>query len=404
MPSSHHKKNSPAITLVILVFIAFIALGLPDGLLGVAWPSIRASFGIPLDALGMLLFATMIGYLSSSFLSGKIVARLGIGRVLALSCGVTGCALLGYTLVPAWWMMSLLGIASGLGAGAIDAGLNTYVASHFKERVMQWLHACYGIGVTLGPLIMTAGLTYFHNWRLGYTIVGSAQLVLGLTFAFSLDKWNGQNKNPTEDAPKRLSDYDTSLLETLRQPMVWLSILIFFIYSGTEANLSVWVYSLLTESRGILPAVAGLMTGSYWIMFTLGRVLAGVYSKRISLRALLFGSMFAALVGGLMLLADISDAVSVIGVGLVGLAIAPIFPGLVSDTSSRVQPRFAANAIGIQLAGAGLGAASLPSLIGILAERFSLEVIPVVLVITCVVLIGLFALSIIARSSTQHSK
>jgi fucose permease len=404
MRSTLKTKESTTIGLVIIVFIAFISLGLPDGLLGVAWPSIRAGFGIPLDAMGMLLFASMVGYLSSSFLSGKIVARLGIGRVLAISCGVTGLALIGYTLVPAWWMMSLLGIASGLGAGAIDAGLNTYVASHFKERVMQWLHACYGIGVTLGPLIMTAGLNYFRNWRLGYVVVGAAQLILALSFTFSLDKWNTQKDTRAEDAPKRLTDYDTSLLETLRQPMVWLSILLFFVYTGAEAALGVWVYSLLTESRGILPAVAGLLTGSYWIMFTFGRVLAGLYSKRISLHTLLYGSMFTALAGALLLLLDLSNPVSVIGVGLVGFAIAPIFPGLVSDTSSRVQPRFAANTIGMQLAGAGLGAASLPSLIGVLAENISLEVIPVVLVITFAVLLGLFALSVIARRVHQYSE
>ena len=136
------------IALIALAFVAFIALGMPDGVLGVAWPSIRADFAIPLDLMGVLLLAAVSGYLVSSFSSGHLIARLGVGFVLAASCALTGIGLIGYTLVPAWWMMVLLGSVAGLGAGAIDAGLNTYAATHFSERVMQWLHASYGIGVT----------------------------------------------------------------------------------------------------------------------------------------------------------------------------------------------------------------------------------------------------------------
>ncbi len=145
----------PKISLVILAFIAFIALGMPDGLLGVAWPSIRTSFSVPLDAIGMFLPVTVAGYLTSSFLSGPLISRWGIGKVLTASCALTGLALVGYTLVPVWWMMVMLGILAGLGAGAIDAGINSYVAAHFGEGLMQWLHASYGIGITLGPIIMT---------------------------------------------------------------------------------------------------------------------------------------------------------------------------------------------------------------------------------------------------------
>ncbi|HNM36518.1 MAG TPA: MFS transporter [Anaerolineales bacterium] len=136
-------KQYPKIGLVILSFVAFVGLGMPDGLLGVAWPSIRSGFSIPLDALGMFLTALVIGYMTSSFFSGPVVTRLGVGKVLAISCALTGIALFGYTLVPVWWMMVLLGSVAGLGAGAIDAGLNTYVAAHFSEGLMQWLHASW---------------------------------------------------------------------------------------------------------------------------------------------------------------------------------------------------------------------------------------------------------------------
>ncbi|HQG44150.1 MAG TPA: hypothetical protein PLG50_00655, partial [bacterium] len=144
--------------LVLLAFAAFIALGMPDGVLGVAWPSVRSGFGLPLDAVGLLIAASTAGYLTASFASGLLVARLEIGLLLAASCALTGAGLIGYTLVPAWWMMVLLGIAAGLGAGAIDAGLNTYAATHFSAGLMQWLHASYGVGAALGPVTMTAAL------------------------------------------------------------------------------------------------------------------------------------------------------------------------------------------------------------------------------------------------------
>src|SRR5512137_2097508 len=170
--------SKPKAGLIALAFIAFIALGMPDGLMGVAWPSIRASFSLPLDALGWLLFAAVSGYLTSSFSSGPLITRFGVGKILTVSCALTGAGLIGYTLVPAWWMMVLLGVVAGLGAGAIDAGLNTYVAAHFGAGLMQWLHASYGIGVTLGPIIMTTALAVLNSWRAGYRVVGGFQLAL----------------------------------------------------------------------------------------------------------------------------------------------------------------------------------------------------------------------------------
>ena len=175
--------------LILLAFIAFIALGMPDGLNGVAWPSIRTSFSLPLDALGMLLFAGVAGYLVSSSSSGFMIARIGVGKVLAISCALTGAGLIGYTLVPAWWMMVVLGVVAGLGAGAIDAGLNTYVAANFGAGIMQWLHASYGVGITLGPIIMTFALTSLSSWRAGYAVVGIIQLILAAVFVATLPLW-----------------------------------------------------------------------------------------------------------------------------------------------------------------------------------------------------------------------
>lgn len=388
------NKYKSRLGLILLIYIAFISLGLPDGLLGVAWPSIRASFGIPLDSLGMLLVAGTTGYLTSSFASGRLIARLGVGRVLAASCAATGVALISYTLVPSWWMMVTFGILVGLGAGAIDAGLNTYVAAHFGEGLMQWLHASYGIGVTLGPIIMTVALNVFSKWRLGYAVVGTAQIVLAAAFVVTLPMWQRKDDPVVGGQPeRRLTDYKTSMPETLRRPAVWLSLLMFFLYTGAEATLGSWTYSLLTESRGIAPQVAGLWAGSYWATFTIGRIAAGLYAKRVGAHTLVRGSLLAALAGAVLLLWNPFPTASVLGVAIIGLAIAPIFPGMVSGTSDRVGIRYAANTIGMQIGAAGIGAAAIPGLAGVLARRASLEIIPVCLVIIIAVLFGLHNLS-----------
>lgn len=387
-------KHYPKLGLVLLAYIAFVALGMPDGLLGVAWPSIRASFTIPIDAVGLLLSASVAGYLTSSFLSGPLITRFGVGSVLAASCALTGAGLIGYAIVPFWWMMVLLGVAAGMGAGAIDAGLNAYVAAHFGEGLMQWLHASYGIGVTLGPIIMTIALTSFNSWQVGYSVVGGFQLILAASFVLTLSVWNQKEAALTNAEPRRLTDYRTPMSETLRQPRVWLSVLLFLLYTGAEVSLGTWVYSLLIESRGIQPQVAGLWAGSYWATFTVGRVAAGLYAKRVGVDRLVQGGLTSALLGALLLWWNPIDAANLLAVALIGFAIAPIFPALMSGTSRRVGVHFAANTIGMQMAAAGLGTALIPSLVGVLAGRLSLEVIPICLAGLFIGLLGLYTLAV----------
>lgn len=395
-------RHYPKIGLVILAFVAFISLGMPDGLLGVAWPSIRSSFSIPIDALGTLLPFTIAGYLTSSFLSGSLISRWGIGRVLAMSCAITGLGLIGYTLVPAWWMMVLLGVFAGLGAGAIDAGLNTYVAANFGEGLMQWLHASYGIGVTLGPIIMTIALTTLNSWRLGYRLVGSFQVLLAISFVFTITMWNQSKSLVATDEPKLLTDYKTPLRISLQELSVWLSMLLFFVYVGVEVSLGTWTYSLLTESRGINPSVAGYFAGSYWATFTIGRVIAGLYAKRLGVNLLVQGSVITALFGALLLVWNPIGWVNLLAVALIGFAIAPIFPALMSGTSRRVDPNHAANTIGLQITASGLGTAIIPGFLGVLARHISLEAIPLCIAIAFLVLLALYRLSMHSIITTKE--
>ena len=383
-------KKKTAIGLAALSFIAFISLGLPDGLLGVAWPGIRGHFNLSVDAIGLLLIFGTGGYTLSSFFSGVLVRKLGIGGLLSISCGATGATLLIYAVTPVWWLFVVAATLGGLGAGAIDAGINTYVAQNHGERMMQWLHASFGVGTTLGPVIMTLGISLTSRWQIGYLLVAGAQVILAVIFLITKGKW--KNVSVVSEQEHHTKG-EASLAETLKKLSALLSMLMFFIYTGVELGLGIWAYTLLTESRGIDPQVAGFITGSYWATFTLGRILAGWYTKKLTVQKLIYISIFFALVGTALVLVDVSSWVTILGIALTGFSIAPIFPGLVSDTLKRVGRRHEANTIGMQIAAAGLGAAVIPSLAGVFARFYGLEVIPLYL-LTALVLLGLsFAFS-----------
>ncbi|RIK25304.1 MAG: MFS transporter [Chloroflexi bacterium] len=386
-------RQVPSLGIILLAYVAFIALGLPDGLIGVGWPSIRADFSIPLDAIGLFLAAFVAGYMISSFLSGGLLARMGVGRMLAASCFLTGTALIGYTLVPQWGMMVALGVFAGLGAGAIDAGLNTYVAAHFGEGLMQWLHASWGIGVTIGPILMTFGLTTLHTWRFGYRAVGVFQIALAACFVLTLAMWNNNRSSASSETKARLTDYQTPMRETLMQPRVWLSVLLFFLYVGAEGGLGTWTYTLLTESRAVDPALAGFFAGSYWFTFTIGRIVAGLVANRMGVDRLVLGGLVGALLGAGLLIWNPSELANVAAVAIIGLAIAPIFPGMMSGTRVRVGDRHTANTIGMQMTATGFGTAVIPSLMGVLARQATLEVIPVCLLAVYAGLLGVYLLA-----------
>lgn len=383
-----YKKS--ALGVIIISFIAFISLGLPDGLIGVAWPGIRSHFNLPLDALGLVLVFGTAGYMLSSFFSGIVVRKLGIGGLLSVSCGATASALLVYSITPFWWIFVISATLGGLGAGAIDAGLNTYVAQNHSERMMQWLHASFGIGVTSGPVIMTLGITLTSRWQTGYFVVAAAQGLLALTFFLTRSMWSSAEEKSSE---QEHSKNGAPFSQTLKKTGALLSMLMFFIYVGVELGIGHWAYSLLTESRGVKPGVAGIITGSYWALFTAGRFLAGWYSRKIDVSRLLYFSMFLAIAGVGLIMINAGQIVTIIGIGLTGFAVAPIFPGLVSDTKNRVGIRHQANTIGMQIAAAGLGGAVVPSIAGVLARFFTLEVIPLYVLAALLLLLLSFFLS-----------
>jgi fucose permease len=403
MVSTTNNLSRVQVNLLALAYIAFVTLGLPASLMGVAWPTLRTEFSLPLDALGLLLISSTVGYVISSFTIARLISRFGIGSLLIFSSLLSAVAFIGYTIAPSWTVIIVMGAVGGFGSGVMDAGLNTYLAAEYKESEMQWLHASFGIGATLSPLIMTASLVLFASWRPAYIFVGTLMVIMAACFFLTLPVWKrskllsiraieSKGAQPG-DAERGLMDYHTSLWQTLLRVVTWVSILMFLLYVGAELTLGNWTYTLFTEGRGVSPQLAGLWAGGFWATFTIGRVLAGLYAHRIRLNTLITGALVLALVGAILFWWNPIALAGVAGVFIVGFAIAPIFPGLVSSTSQRVGPRHAGNTIGIQISASGLGGALLPSLAGLLAERISLEAIPVILFVSLLGLLSLYLLS-----------
>ena len=317
------QRRKSAVVLIGLAYLAFVSLGLPDGLIGVAWPSIRVYFNLPLDALGSLLVMFTIGYLVSSFSSGWLLSVMSVGALLALSCLATAVSLIGYAIAPAWLMIVLLAVVLGLGAGAIDAGLNTFAATQFSARMVNWLHACYGAGAAAGPVIMTSVLAADHPWQRGYAVVGAWQLALAFCFLVTRRWWPVVS---TKAAAPTVKVTRASNINTLKLPAVWLSVAVFFVYTGIEAAAGTWAYSLFTEARGVSMMTAGAWVSVYWGGLTAGRLLSGVVAGFVPAHRLVRWSIIGIALGAGLIWSNAPSHLSFFGLGLMGLASAPVFP------------------------------------------------------------------------------
>ena len=383
-----------SLLLVGLAYLSFVSLGLPDGLNGVAWPSIRAYFHLPIDAVGWLLLMFTAGYLVSSFSSGRLLALMSIGTLLALSCLATGVSLIGYALAPAWPVMVALGSVAGFGAGAIDAGLNTFAATQFSARMVNWLHACYGIGAATGPVIMTSVLARHHAWQRGYLIVGGWQLLLAFCFGLTRKQWATTGASSALNGSSSIAVARASNLRTLKLPVVRLSIAVFFVYTGIEAAAGIWAYTLFTESRAVSLMTAGMWLSVYWGSLTVGRLLSGLVIEHISIHRLLRVCLVSIALGATLIWLGGASFLSGAGLGLMGLASAPIFPSMISATPLRLGEEHIANGVGFQIAAAVLGQSLVPAIVGVLAGRFGLEVIaPALLGAACLLLVLFEALT-----------
>lgn len=391
------------LALLLLSYFAFISLGLPDAIDGVAWPAVRETFDQPIGQLGWLGVTGMIGYVSTGFFAGWLTARIGIGRLLLASSFSIVCAQLGYALAPNWATMVAIGLLSGIGAGAIDSAINAFAAHRFSHRVMNWIHACYGIGATLGPMLMTLVLAMNWSWRIGYGILSGIIAVMCVGFAMTLRLWDeppgdSQLEQKVEAPPVQRA----TLAAAIRRPMVWAQIALFFFYTGLEASIGKWAASLLIESRGVDIRTAGITVGVYWACLTAGRIAFGALAHHFKSTVLIRIALMCSPICAGVICLRIAPAITIVAIAALGFFLAPIFPMLMSLTPSRVGPAFAQHSIGFQISAAALGAAAISGTAGALAQEISLEAIPRFLFGVAVVVTVIYFISSISLESPEE--
>ncbi|WP_395731015.1 MFS transporter [Prosthecobacter sp.] len=366
-------SNTPTFShrlLLVTAYLGFISLGLPDTLIGVAWPSVRDFFGRQQSDIAWIFFGAGASYFVSGLLTGKLLKSFGIGRLLAGSSLLVVASALGYSAAPAWALFAACALLHGLGSGAIDSGLNHYVANHFSPRHMNWLHACYGIGATLGPLIMTSVLVSLGSWRAGYATVGSLLLLLAGLFLYTRKLWGTPGE--TTDAALE-AEASVGMFDTLKHTGTWAHIALFFIYTGLEVTVGQWSFTVMTEARGMSKETAGMWVTIYWASLAAGRVVFGFIIERLGIDLLLRLSMLAAVTGTALF--GVNLPFSAGALALTGLGLASIYPCLMTRTPQRLGKGRAAHAIGFQVSAAMVGAALFPSACGWLAQTRGLETV-----------------------------
>ncbi len=401
MTAYSRPQKSPDMWTVAISYLGFMALGMPGAILNVAWsPYIQQSFELPIDAVGALFVSTTAGYFLASFVSGRLMTRFQTAQLMMISCLITALGLLGYTLMPSWWLLVACGLPAGFGSGIIDAGLNIYFAAHFSSRLMNWLHACFGVGATLAPLLITEVLRRGGDWRMGYDAVVVIYLIVAVVFFISRRRWQELPTGVNTDGNKARAKAG----ETLRLPVVWAGIVLFMAYAGLEAGTGQWAFPLFNQSRGVDEFTAGQWVSLYWGSFTVGRFFFGAIASRFDVTWLIRMCLIFTAIGEFLLWWNPVNAVGFIGLGLAGFAQAPVFPLLVTATQNRLGAYHAPNGIGFQVSAAGLGLGLLPGLMGIFGRAIGIEFIPLFLTILAVILIILHEIVASPRWTAEKVK
>lgn len=374
--------------LLPVIYLGFISLGLPDGTLGVAWPQLHGTLHLPLGLAGPMLLGVTLLSAGSSWASGAVLQRLSMGPVVTVSCLLTGGALLLVGHASGLAGLALAAVPLGLGAGTVDAGLNGYVARHYSGRHMSWLHACWGGGATVGPLLMAAAVTRPDGWRAGYTTIATVQLTLVVVFAATLGWWRAVPERPAAPAGAGGADGGSSGgLAVADSAAGWLSAGIFAVYVAIETMTGLWLSTVLVETRGATVAVAGLCATGYYGAITGGRLLSGVVVDRWGNRRMVRAGAGLALLGAVGFALPLPVGVGAAALVVLGLGFAPIYPGLMHEVPRRFVAADVQRVIGRQSAGAYVGGALLPAIAGGLVQLVAVESVVLLAVVGAVALV-----------------
>ena len=363
--------------LLAIIYLSFISLGLPDALLGAAWPNMYPQFQVPVSYAGIISMIIALGTIISSLQSDRLTRKFGTGKVTAVSVGITALALWGFSISHSFILLCLWAIPYGLGAGSVDASINNYVALHYSSKHMSWLHCMWGVGATLGPYIMGAVLTGGATWNTGYRIISVLQIALTAVLIFSLPKWKGQNTSSGETVHGKA----LSLKEILAIPGAKAVMICFFCYCAIESTTMLWASSYLHLSKGVDAKTAASFAGMFCIGITIGRGINGFIAMKLKDCQMIRMGQAIILTGIIVMILPFGKTVSLIGFSLIGLGCAPVYPCIIHSTPSHFGAERSQAIIGVQMASAYVGTCLMPPLFGLIANHISIKLLPVYLLI-----------------------
>lgn len=372
------------ITLLIIIYISFISLGLPDSLLGSAWPVMRVDLGANFAMAGYIGMVVQAGTIVSSLLSTRLILRFGTGKVTLVSVAMTALALFGWSFAPSVGWLFVCAIPLGLGGGSVDAALNHFVATHYESKHMSWLHCFWGIGATAGPAIIALILAQGGGWRTGYTTIAVIQSILVLGLLLSLPLWKRSASAP---AVKHGESAIGSNRQALRVPFVKLALVSFVFFCATEATTGLWTSSYLVATHGLSGAEAARAVSFFYGAITLGRFLSGILTMRFSSHVLIRAGQIVCVAGAGLLMLPLSPSFSIAGVILLGLGTAPIYPSMLHETPRRFGAGAAQAIMGLQMAFAYVGSTCFPPLFGMLASWAGIGLFPYYLMGSAIIML-----------------
>ena len=371
--------------LLAIIYLAFISLGLPDSLLGAAWPSMYPEFQVPVSYAGIISMVIALGTVISSLMSDRLTKRLGAGLVTAISVAMTALALFGFSFSHSFWMLILWSIPYGLGAGSVDAALNNYVALHYKSRHMSWLHCMWGVGASAGPYIMGFALSHGQNWNGGYRYIGILQVILTFILFISLPLWKKEKKDAASESDAT-SDHILTLREIFAIPGAKSVMLMFFCYSAIEQTSGLWASSYLVLHKGVAPETAATFASLFYIGITIGRAISGFITMKLNDTQMIRLGQGIILLGVLALFLPLGSTISLIGFILIGLGCAPIYPCIIHSTPDHFGADRSQAIIGVQMASAYVGTCLMPPVFGLIANNITVALLPAYLIFFLVLL------------------
>ena len=365
--------------LLAVIYAAFISLGLPDSVLGSAWPVMYEGMGVPFSYAGIISTLISIGTVISSLFSDRLTLRLGPGRVTAVSVALTAAALFGFSCSTQFWMLCLIAIPYGLGAGSIDAALNNYVALHYSSRHMSWLHCMWGVGTSIGPVIMGWVLSGGGQWPAGYRIIAGMQIALTLVILLSLPLWKQRPGQQAEADGGRAKAVPFARLIRMRGARE--VILTFFCYCALESTAGLWASTYLVLHHGVAEEVAATCASLFYIGITAGRAVNGFLTAKFTDTQLVRASIVLMGVGVIVLLLPLGQFAAMAGMVFFGLGCAPVYPCIIHATPTRFGAEKSQAFIGVQMASAYLGTTTMPPLFGLMGRGIGMWLFPVFLAV-----------------------